>query len=41
GKVLCYVATGFGQTDVSQVTADVDKYESFYPDLCDGFFFDE
>ncbi|CAM9733289.1 unnamed protein product, partial [Ectocarpus fasciculatus] len=40
-EVLCYIPTGFGDTDVSTVTADIDKYESFYPDMCDGFFFDE
>ncbi|CAM9952037.1 unnamed protein product [Ectocarpus sp. 12 AP-2014] len=40
-EVLCYVPTGFGSTDVSTVTADIDKYESFYPGMCDGFFFDE
>lgn len=40
-QVLCYVATGFGATNVSEVTADVDAYESFYPGLCGGYFFDE
>lgn len=39
--MLCYIPTGFGETDVSTVTADIDKYESFYPAMCDGFFFDE
>eukprot|EP00903_Cladosiphon_okamuranus_P011147 g10521.t1 len=40
-EVLCYVPTGFGSTDVSQVTRDIDAYESFYPSLCGGYFFDE
>lgn len=40
-QVLCYVATGFGQTDVETVKQDVDKYEQLYPGLCGGFFFDE
>lgn len=39
--MLCYVATGFGETDINVVNADVDLYQSFYPDMCDGFFFDE
>eukprot|EP00752_Nemacystus_decipiens_P003608 g3325.t2 len=40
-EVLCYVPTGFGSTDVSNVTADIDTYEWFYPSLCGGYFFDE
>eukprot|EP00903_Cladosiphon_okamuranus_P011145 g10519.t1 len=40
-EVLCYVPTGFGRTDVSEVTRNIDKYESFYPSLCGGYFFDQ
>ncbi len=40
-EILCYVATGFGKTNVSTVTFDIDLYESFYPSLCGGYFLDE
>ena len=40
-EVLCYVPTGFGVTNVSDVTSDMDLYETFYPGLCGGYFFDE
>lgn len=33
--------TGFGETDMANVTSDIDTYQELYPDLCGGYFFDE
>ena len=39
GRVLGYVPTGYGTRDPAQVTADIDRYESWYG--TDGVFLDE
>ncbi|CAM9098959.1 unnamed protein product [Discosporangium mesarthrocarpum] len=40
-EVLCYVATGFGETEIDEVTGDMDVFDDLYPGQCDGVFLDE
>jgi hypothetical protein len=40
-KVIGYVATGYGANAATQVKADIDRWQNFYPGQIGGIFFDE
>ncbi|CAM9294120.1 unnamed protein product [Ectocarpus fasciculatus] len=39
--MICYVSTAYGFRSEAEVKADVDLYETNFPGVCDGIFFDE
>ncbi|CAM9181158.1 unnamed protein product [Ectocarpus sp. 6 AP-2014] len=39
--MICYVSTDYGDRSEDEVKADVDQYETNFPGVCDGIFFDE
>ncbi|CAB1120657.1 unnamed protein product [Ectocarpus sp. CCAP 1310/34] len=40
-KMLCYVATTYGNKTTDSVEEEIMAYQSLYPGACDGIFFDE